>query len=55
MSFRTTLGVWLSRWLLFRFMFMSGVVKLASGDPNWWNLSALSELAPVIWTDFRER
>src|SRR6202020_3039827 len=23
-------------------MFMSGVVKLLSGDPNWWNLSALS-------------
>jgi predicted DCC family thiol-disulfide oxidoreductase YuxK len=35
-------GVWLLRWLLFRFMFMSGVVKLASGDPNWWNLTALS-------------
>jgi predicted DCC family thiol-disulfide oxidoreductase YuxK len=35
-------GIWLLRWLLFRFMFMSGVVKLASGDPNWWNLSALS-------------
>jgi hypothetical protein len=28
--------------VLFRFMFMSGVVKLLSGDPNWWNLSALS-------------
>jgi predicted DCC family thiol-disulfide oxidoreductase YuxK len=35
-------GIWLLRWLLFRFMFMSGVVKLLSGDPNWWNLSALS-------------
>ena len=35
-------AVWLLRWLLFRFMFMSGVVKLLSGDPNWWNLSALS-------------
>jgi hypothetical protein len=42
MSFRPTTGVWLARWLLFRFMFMSGVVKLMSGDPNWWNLSALS-------------
>jgi predicted DCC family thiol-disulfide oxidoreductase YuxK len=42
LSFATTPGVWLLRWLLFRFMFMSGVVKLASGDPNWWNLSALS-------------
>ena len=35
-------GIWLLRWLLFRFLFMSGVVKLLSGDPNWWNLSALS-------------
>jgi lipase maturation factor 1 len=34
-------GIWLLRWLLFRLMFMSGVVKLLSGDPNWWNLSAL--------------
>jgi predicted DCC family thiol-disulfide oxidoreductase YuxK len=37
-----TPGIWLLRWLLFRFMFMSGMVKLVSGDPNWWNLSALS-------------
>ncbi len=42
MSLKPTTGVWLARWLLFRFMFMSGVVKLISGDPNWWNLSALS-------------
>jgi lipase maturation factor 1 len=28
-------------WLLFRLMLMSGVVKLTSGDPSWWNLSAL--------------
>jgi hypothetical protein len=35
-------GLWLLRWLLFRFMFMSGAVKLLSADPNWWNLSALS-------------
>jgi predicted DCC family thiol-disulfide oxidoreductase YuxK len=35
-------GIWLLRWLLFRFMFMSGVVKLLSGDPSWWDLSALS-------------
>jgi predicted DCC family thiol-disulfide oxidoreductase YuxK len=32
----------LLRWLLFRLMFMSGVVKLASGDASWWNLSALA-------------
>jgi predicted DCC family thiol-disulfide oxidoreductase YuxK len=42
MSFATVPGIWLMRWLLFRFMFMSGLVKLLSGDPNWWNLSALS-------------
>ncbi len=29
-------------WLLFRLMFSSGFVKLASGDPNWRNLSALT-------------
>ena len=42
LSFATAPGIWLLRWLLFRFLFMSGVVKLLSGDPNWWNLSALS-------------
>jgi hypothetical protein len=42
LSIAKTPGIWLLRWLLFRFMFMSGVVKLLSGDPNWWNLSALS-------------
>ena len=42
MSLATTPSIWLSRWLLFRFVFMSGVVKLLSDDPNWWNLSALS-------------
>ncbi|HUD98551.1 MAG TPA: lipase maturation factor family protein [Bryobacteraceae bacterium] len=34
--------MWLFRWLLFRLMFMSGVVKLMSGDPAWRNLTALS-------------
>jgi predicted DCC family thiol-disulfide oxidoreductase YuxK len=42
LSFATAPGIWLLRWLLFRFMFMSGMVKLLSGDPNWWDLSALS-------------
>jgi predicted DCC family thiol-disulfide oxidoreductase YuxK len=42
LSFATVPSIWLLRWLLFRFMFMSGVVKLLSGDPNWRNLSALS-------------
>ena len=34
--------VLLFRWLLARFMFMGGVVKIASGDTSWANLSALS-------------
>jgi lipase maturation factor 1 len=34
-------GVWLMLWLLFRLMFGSGVVKLASGDPTWRSLTAL--------------
>jgi predicted DCC family thiol-disulfide oxidoreductase YuxK len=42
LAFAPRTGVWLLRWLLFRFMFMSGVVKLLSGDPSWWNRSALS-------------
>jgi predicted DCC family thiol-disulfide oxidoreductase YuxK len=42
LSFAPAPGIWLLRWLLFRFLFMSGVVKLLSGDPSWWNLSALS-------------
>ncbi len=37
-----THGIWLLRWLLFRFMFMSGAVKLLSEDPSWADWSALS-------------
>jgi len=37
----TRIVVWLYRWLLFRFMLMGGIVKLASGDPSWRDLSAL--------------
>jgi len=33
--------IWLYRWLLFRFMFMGGVVKLASGDSTWRDLTAI--------------
>ena len=33
--------VWLFRWLLFRLMFLSGSVKLLSGDPAWRNFTAL--------------
>ncbi|MGH7996207.1 MAG: lipase maturation factor family protein [Opitutaceae bacterium] len=35
------LARWLVWWLLFRLMVLSGLVKLASGDPSWRNLSAL--------------
>ena len=34
-------GRWLLWWLLFRLMFESGVVKLASGDATWRGLTAL--------------
>src|SRR5271169_3557817 len=42
LSMVTKPGIWLLRWLMFRFMFLSGAVKLLSGDPTWANLSALS-------------
>jgi len=35
------LGLLLCHWLLFRLMFLSGVVKLTSGDPTWRGLDAL--------------
>ncbi len=34
--------IWLFRWLLFRLRFMSGLSKLASGDPTWSGLLALN-------------
>jgi predicted DCC family thiol-disulfide oxidoreductase YuxK len=33
--------IWLYRWLLFKLMFLSGAVKLASGDPSWRHFTAL--------------
>src|SRR6202451_4643066 len=33
--------VWLYRWLVFRYLFLAGVVKLLSGDPTWHDLTAL--------------
>ncbi len=36
------IALWLLRLLLFKLMFSSGCVKLASGDPNWRNLTALT-------------
>ncbi len=37
----STLVLWLLRWLIFRLMLESGCVKLTSGDPTWWHLTAL--------------
>jgi hypothetical protein len=34
--------LWLIRWLTFRLMFSSGVVKLVSGDPAWRDLTAMA-------------
>jgi predicted DCC family thiol-disulfide oxidoreductase YuxK len=42
LSIATKPGIWLLRWLLFRVMFLSGSVKLLSGDATWANFSALS-------------
>ncbi len=36
------IALWLLRWLLFRLMLESGLVKLLSGDPTWRNLTALT-------------
>ena len=35
-------GVWLTRLVLFRLMFLSGFVKLASADPTWADATALA-------------
>lgn len=42
LSFAPRPGILLLRWLAFRFVFLSGVVKIASGDAAWRDLSALS-------------
>src|SRR5215813_723594 len=52
-------GLFLLKFLLFKLMLMSGVVKLTSGDDSWWNLSALdyhywSQPLPTVfgwWAD----
>ena len=44
----TRIVVWLYRLLVFRFLFLAGVVKLVSGDPTWRNLTALKY---HFWTE----
>jgi lipase maturation factor 1 len=38
----SAVALFLLKFLLFKLMFMSGVVKLTSGDDCWWNLTALN-------------
>jgi len=38
----STIIVWLYRWLVFRFMFLGGVVKIVNRDPSWDSLTALN-------------
>lgn len=42
LSWGSGIIILLFRWLLARFMFIGGVVKIASGDPSWANLTALN-------------
>lgn len=35
------ISLFLVRWLYFRLMFSSGIVKLTSGCPTWWGLSGM--------------
>jgi predicted DCC family thiol-disulfide oxidoreductase YuxK len=48
--------IFLLRWLVFRLMLLSGLVKLASGDSAWWDLTALTfhyETQPLpSWTSW---
>lgn len=39
---RSSIGIWIARALCFKLMVLSGIVKLASGDPTWRGLHALS-------------
>ena len=49
-------AIWLVRWLIFRVMFLAGVVKLTSGDPAWSAWEALRyhyETQPLpTWTSW---
>ncbi len=49
-------ALFLIRWLLFRLMFLSGAVKLASGDRTWHDMTALTvhyETQPLaVWTSW---
>jgi len=38
--YQDRLTLWLIRWLAFRLLFASGIVKLTGGDKTWWGLTA---------------
>lgn len=44
------LPFWLVRWLLFRLMFASGVVKLTSRCPTWWGLTGEGPSLKLGWS-----
>ncbi len=52
----STAVTWLLRWLIFRLMWSSGVVKLLSGDPAWRGLAAMEhhyQTQPIpVWTSW---
>jgi predicted DCC family thiol-disulfide oxidoreductase YuxK len=51
-----TIGIWLLRWLVFRVMFLSGVLKWTAGDVIWQGLAAMRyhyETQPIpTWTSW---
>lgn len=54
------LGLFLLKLLLFKLMFMSGIVKLTAGDDSWWNLTALdyhywSQPLPTVFAWFADK
>jgi len=38
--YQDRITLWLIRWLAFRLLFASGIVKLTGGDKTWWGLTA---------------
>lgn len=40
--YQDRITLWLIRWLAFRLLFASGIVKLTGGDKTWWGLTATS-------------
>ncbi|MBA3881640.1 MAG: lipase maturation factor family protein [Chthoniobacterales bacterium] len=54
------IGLFLVKFLLFKLMFMSGIVKLTSGDDAWWKLTALdyhywTQPLPTVFAWFADK